>query len=44
MASSGVKNLAQVYTQLKYTKVENEAISAEILATLARQGFLSASK
>jgi len=41
MAASGVKNLAQVYTQLKYTKAENEAISAELLATLARQGFSS---
>ncbi len=44
MASSGVANLAQVYTQLKYTKVENEAISAELLATLARQGFLPSAK
>jgi len=41
MTNSGVKNLAQVYTQLKYTKAENEAISAELLATLARQGFSS---
>lgn len=44
MRSSGVQNLAQVYTQLKYTKTENEAISAELLATLARQGFLDSPK
>jgi nitroreductase len=40
MRDSGVKNLAQVYTQLKYTKDDNEAISAEILAGLKAQGFL----
>lgn len=39
--ASGVKNLAQVYTRLKYTKDGNEAISAELLAMLRRQGFLS---
>lgn len=44
MQSSGVANLAQVYTRLKYTKAENEAISAEILATLARQGFVVPSR
>ncbi len=40
MRESGVRNLAQVYTTLKYTKEGNEAISAEILAMLKRQGFL----
>ncbi|MBM4118503.1 NADPH-dependent oxidoreductase [bacterium] len=44
MRDSGVKNLAQIYTQLKYTKAENEAISADLLATLARQGFLDSSR
>ncbi len=44
MESSGVANLAQVYTRLKYTKDDNEAISAELLATLARQGFLDSSR
>lgn len=37
---SGVKNLSQVYTQLKYTREDNEEISAELLANLARQRFL----
>lgn len=41
MRESGVENLAQVYTKLKYTKKANEAISAEILAMLERQGFPS---
>jgi nitroreductase len=40
MRESGVKNLAQVYTTLKYTKAGNEAISTEIMAMLKRQGFL----
>jgi nitroreductase len=38
--ASGVSNLAQVYTQVKYTRRENEQISAALLATLQRQGFL----
>jgi nitroreductase len=37
---SGVKNLSQVYTQLKYTRADNEEISAELLENLARQRFL----
>ena len=40
MRESGVKNLAQVYTQLKYTREDNEEISAELLANLKGQGFL----
>jgi nitroreductase len=40
IAGSGVKNLAQVYTQLKYRKDVNEAVSAALLADLRRQGFL----
>ena len=40
MRESGVKNLAQVYTQLKYTREDNEEISAELLGNLKRQGFL----
>jgi nitroreductase len=40
IAGSGVKNLAQVYTQLKYRKDWNEEISATLLANLRRQGFL----
>jgi len=38
--ASGVRNLSQVYTELKYTRAENEQISAELLANLARQRFL----
>jgi len=38
---SGVKNLSQVYTQLKYTRGENEELSAELLEQLVRQRFLS---
>jgi len=37
---SGVRNLAEVYTKLKYAREDNEAISAELLAQLRRQGFL----
>ena len=38
---SGVENLAQIYTELKYTKTFNEQLSDELLQTLQRQGFLS---
>ena len=37
--SSGVKNLAQVYTQLKYTHENNERFSKALLSALQRQGF-----
>jgi len=37
--ASGVKNLAQVYTQLKYTRTENAATARRILKTLEAQGF-----
>ena len=40
MVESGVKNLAQVYTHLKYTREDNERLSADLAAALARQGFL----
>lgn len=40
IAGSGVENLAQIYTQLKYRKKDNEDVSAELLVGLARQGFL----
>jgi hypothetical protein len=40
MSESGVRNLAQVYTRLKYTREHNEEISGELLANLRRQGFL----
>ena len=38
---SGVKNLAEVYTTLKYTKSENEEVSRELLELLESQGFFS---
>jgi hypothetical protein len=36
---SGVQNLAQVYTQIKYTREDNERLSRDLLEALARQGF-----
>jgi len=41
--SSGVQNLAQVYTQLKYTRRNNEQISSELAEALMKQGFLKKS-
>ena len=35
------KTLAQVFTDCRYTKADNEAMSAGLLETLKRQGFLS---
>lgn len=37
---SGVKNLAQIYTELKYRKKDNEEVSRDLLRGLRRQGFL----
>jgi len=37
--TSGVTNLAQVYTQLKYTKEGNTRISRELLQAVIDQGF-----
>ena len=34
------ETLAQVFTDIRYTRKDNEAISKELLATLVRQGFL----
>ncbi|MBP5380470.1 MAG: nitroreductase family protein [Bacteroidaceae bacterium] len=34
------ENLAQVYTDCRYTSTDNEAISKTLLAALCRQGFL----
>ena len=34
------ETLAQVYTDIRYTRKDNEAISKELFATLVRQGFL----
>ncbi len=39
MKSSGVKNLAQVYTQLKYTKENNARFSQGLMSALIKQGF-----
>ncbi|MBR6978304.1 MAG: nitroreductase family protein [Prevotella sp.] len=35
------KTLAQVFTDCRYTKADNEAMSAGLLETLKRQGFIS---
>jgi nitroreductase len=40
ITGSGVKNLAQIYTELKYRKGDNEEVSVELLQGLRRQGFL----
>jgi nitroreductase len=37
---SGVENLAQVYTDIKYTAPDNARFSRDLLEVLARQGFL----
>ncbi|MFG0251876.1 MAG: nitroreductase family protein [Phycisphaerales bacterium JB038] len=37
---SGVRNLAQVYTQLKYTLENNTRLSRDLVTALRRQGFL----
>jgi nitroreductase len=39
MKSSGVKNLAQVYTQLKYTRDNNQRFSRDLIEALEKQGF-----
>ena len=35
------ETLAQVYTDIRYTRNDNEALSEELVDVLARQGFLS---
>ena len=40
MKQQGVKNLAQIYTQLKYTKEFNLECSKDLLETLIQQGFM----
>jgi len=37
---NGKQTLAQVFTDCRYTKQDNEAMTATLLATLRRQGFL----
>ena len=34
------ETLAQVFTDIRYTRKDNEAMSKELIATLIRQGFL----
>jgi FMN reductase [NAD(P)H] len=34
------ETLAQVFTDIRYTRQDNEAMSKELLGTLVRQGFL----
>ena len=38
---SGVENLAQVYTVVKYTRESHEAFSATVLGYLEEQGFMN---
>lgn len=38
---AGVQNLAQVYTQLKYTRSSHQKYSQTVLACLKKQGFLT---
>ena len=37
---SGVRNLAQIYSQLKYTRADHETFAANVLRALRKQGFL----
>lgn len=37
---NGKETLAQIFTDLRYTRKDNEAMSRNLLATLRRQGFL----
>ena len=38
---NGKETLAQVFTDIRYTRKDNEAMSATLLETLRRQGFLA---
>jgi nitroreductase len=40
--ASGVANLAQLYTQVKYTRADHARFSQQLLAYLQRQGFWAA--
>ena len=40
VALNGKETLAQVFTDCRYTKADNEAMSSGLLKALARQGFL----
>ncbi|MBQ4276824.1 MAG: nitroreductase family protein [Bacteroidaceae bacterium] len=37
---NGKETLAQVFTDIRYTRADNEAMSAELLKALRRQGFI----
>ena len=41
MEINNKETLAQVFTDLRYTRRDNEALSQVLLDTLRRQGFLS---
>ena len=41
---NGKETLAQVFTDCRYTRKDNEAMSATLLETLHNQGFLDLSK
>ena len=38
---SGVENLAQIYTAVKYTRESHEAFSQKVLAYLQAQSFMN---
>ncbi len=38
--ASGVRNLAQVYSELKYTRADHEVFTANLTRVLRKQGFL----
>ncbi len=38
--ASGVRNLAQVYSQLKYTRADHEVFTASVIRVLRAQGFV----
>lgn len=41
---NNVQTLAQIFTDIRYTRKDNEAISATLIKALRRQGFLDDSQ
>lgn len=41
---NNVQSLAQIFTDIRYTRKDNEAMSATLIKALRRQGFLDDSQ
>ena len=41
---NNVQTLAQIFTDIRYTRKDNEAMSATLIKALRRQGFLDDSQ